>query len=221
MYGGMCTGKYAEAMIRLAAECTKMGIQLATVFNLNSSLVPHARNTCANLFMRSKEMTHLLFIDADITFQAGDILAMFGLVGDGSKHPIMGAACALKTDTPTLNVFGLPNQTLIKSEAPVEVARIGTGLMMIHRSALERIAEAFPQHRYKDPETSNMAQMFFQSGIEGDRYVGEDFWFCRRARECGVSIWLAPWAMTEHAGARTYKGPTKLPYRIPADGERS
>jgi len=59
---------------------------------------------------------------------------------------------------------------------PVEVAAIGTGGILIARRVLEAMDAPFvePVDRY------------------GERVVGGDIWFCRRARKIGFKVWAAP-----------------------------
>lgn len=90
MYGGQCLGMFAKSYGDLVTMCSQYGIPLKTYFLFNESLIPRARNYCADEFMRS-EMKHLMFIDADIGFNANDVIAMMALqVQNPNTYDIIG-----------------------------------------------------------------------------------------------------------------------------------
>ena len=90
MYGGMCAGMYTKSTNDLAALCMHYGIELKFYYLFNESLITRARNYCCDEFMRS-ECTHMLFIDADIGFEANDVISMMALMDPDSDdgHDIM------------------------------------------------------------------------------------------------------------------------------------
>jgi len=48
---------------------------------------------------------------------------------------------------------------------------------------------------------------FFDNGVtEENRYVGEDFIFCRRVREAGGTVWGCPWLRITHSGTFDFVG---------------
>lgn len=172
MYGGMCTGTYARSMMDLTALCAKNNIQLQCYFLSNESLIQRARNYCCDEFLRS-DATHLMFIDADIRFNAQDVIALMALQSDESPYDVIGAAYPKKCiswekikmavdkgfadENPNVlerfvgdYVFN-PKEgkgEILISE-PAQVAEIGTGFMMIRRNVFERYREAFPELSYR------------------------------------------------------------------------
>src|ERR1035437_4020161 len=95
-YGGMCGGMFARSVADLAAVCTRYQIQLQIYFLFNESLITRARNYACDEFMRSGA-SHLLFIDADIGFDANDVIGMLALQRDESPYDIIGAPYPKKT----------------------------------------------------------------------------------------------------------------------------
>ena len=75
MYGGMCTGMYASAIMQLVGVCGQSGMMMYYSFMMNESLITRARNSMAHDFLKS-DATHLMFIDADINFNPQDIPRM-------------------------------------------------------------------------------------------------------------------------------------------------
>ena len=77
-FSGLCGGMFARSVADLAAVCTRYQIQLQIYFLFNESLITRARNYACDEFMRSGA-SHLLFIDADIGFDANDVIGMLAL----------------------------------------------------------------------------------------------------------------------------------------------
>ena len=77
-YGGMITADYFKSCLQLAALAStkKVELQFGTIGN--ESLVTRARNTLVQLFMDG-DYTHLMFIDADISFDPESIFRMLDL----------------------------------------------------------------------------------------------------------------------------------------------
>jgi hypothetical protein len=80
--------------------------------------------------------------------------------------------------------------------------------MLIQRSVLERLAEAYPERKYKPEAGSNRTiTAFFDTHIdEGGQYLSEDFLFCQLWRALGGRVWLCPWVRTTHAGSYAFRG---------------
>jgi hypothetical protein len=175
MYGGACMGMFARAVADLSALCTHYGIQCRFYFLFNESLITRARNYCADEFMRSGD-THLMFIDADIGFNANDVIALLALSDnedENNQYDIIGAPYPKKCiswekikmavdkgfadeDPNALEkyvgdyVFNpVATSTEIPLGEPVEVLEIGTGFMLIKRQTFVKFQEAYPQQLYR------------------------------------------------------------------------
>jgi hypothetical protein len=168
MYGGMCAGMYCKSTNDLAALCMHYGIELKMYYLFNESLITRARNYCCDEFMRS-DCTHMLFIDADIGFEANDVISMLALM-DQDKDDGMDILCSpypkkciawekIKAavdqgqadDDPNIldNFVGdyvfnpVPGTTEIKLDEPAEVLEGGTGFMMFTKKSLQKFKDAY------------------------------------------------------------------------------
>ena len=172
MYGGMCSGMYARSLADLSALCTYYGLPLQMYLLFNESLITRARNYCCDEFMRS-DATHLLFIDADIGFNAQDVVALLTLQLQHPEYDIIGAPypkkCIAWEKVLQAAYKGLgdknPNdlekyigdyvfnpkdgQGQILIGEPAEVREIGTGFMMIRKDVMQTFEKAFPQYLYR------------------------------------------------------------------------
>ena len=113
-------------------------------------------------------------------------------------------------------VFNPKNGTgSIAINEPVEVLEIGTGFMMISKKALKKFVAAYPQYLYKPDHVRTEAfdgsreiTMFFQAEVDAKskRYLSEDYWFCQKIQEIGLSTWFCPWMSMQHVGSYIFGG---------------
>ena len=90
-YGSMCYVNYVSCLINTLSTLRQMGVDIQVEFCKNDSLVTRARNNLVARAMANKKMTHILFIDADITWEPTSILKL--LIADKS---IVGGVYQLK-----------------------------------------------------------------------------------------------------------------------------
>lgn len=238
MYGGQCSGMFARSVADLSAFCSKHQIPLQMYFLFNESLITRARNYCADEFMRGTA-EHMMFIDADIGFNAQDVIALMALQAKHEEYEIIGGPYPKKTiawekikhavdkgvadDNPSVleNFVGdyvfnpKGGQSTIKLDEPVEVLEIGTGFMMISRSALQKFTDSYPEYMYRPDHArtesfdgSREIMQFFQAEIDPNnkRYLSEDYWFCQKAQAVGLRTWFCPWMKLQHVGTYIFGG---------------
>jgi hypothetical protein len=171
MYGGACSGIYTNSMCQLSALCKAYDIEVRNFFLFNESLIQRARNYCVDEFLRS-DCTHMIFIDADIGFDANAVLTLLALQTEESPYDVIAAPYPKKTiswekivmavnkgfadkDPNALDqfvgdfVFNLePGSMVAKLDEPIPVMETGTGFMMIRRSTFDKYKAAYPQYAY-------------------------------------------------------------------------
>ncbi len=103
MYSGMCTGLYTRSLMHLVELCKELGVVLYLHFLSNESLIQRARNYCCDEFLRARHgpmpaegeedtrqyFTHMMFIDADIGFDARDIILMLAMSDPGNDKDVI------------------------------------------------------------------------------------------------------------------------------------
>ena len=215
-YGGQMHAGCTYGLIMLLEECKKHNIECKFDFIYNQSLITVARDRLANKFLESP-MTHLLFIDSDIQFEAADVIQMIqsdkdiigGIYGRKIIHWDRIAECvkqnksteSLPYNTSDLAICALDDFYVTGNydiNEPLEVKYIATGMMLIKRHVLEKMRDAFPNKRY----TADNAYYhnFFDCKIKGENYLSEDNAFCDNWRELGGKIYAALWTKTIHYG---------------------
>jgi hypothetical protein len=198
MYGGNCTGVFADACQKLARLLGQFGVPHHFHFIYNESLITRARNYCVDEFMRS-DCTHMIFIDADIEFNPDQVLSLLWLQTEDSPYDVICAPypkkCiswekiklavdkGLADENPAALeqyvgdfVFNFPpGKVQFNLFAPAEVMESGTGFMMIRRRTFETWKEAYPEYSYlPDHVRSNSfdgtreIMQYFQAAIDPD-----------------------------------------------------
>jgi hypothetical protein len=75
-YGSLCYVNYVSSLLTTMNVFSQLGIRLKIEFCRNDSLVSRARNNLIAKVMSDTSVTHLLFIDGDITWSAADIFKL-------------------------------------------------------------------------------------------------------------------------------------------------
>lgn len=147
------------------------------VANVRSSILPKNRLDCVKVAKKIKA-DYLLFLDSDHSFPSN---LLHRLISHGKA--IVAANCVTKTipAQTTARAFdphdpqGIPVYSDPDKHGIEQIWRIGTGVMLIRRDALEKIPH-------------NVWGMVYRE--DADTYQGEDWSFCAAAQELGIPIYI-------------------------------
>lgn len=234
MYGGMCAGRYTASMLKLIPAMQSRRWKYTFLFRFNESLIDRARNALAANFLVT-DCTHLLFIDADIGFEAEDIIKMveadrdvicgiysskainWGSVAQAVRDGVPAEELHWHTGTWVVNFVDYDGSVTVNANEPFEVWNGGTGMMLIKRHVFD-ILEKRVEH-YRVNETDDIMRKFESKGIPrffatsidpiSNVLLSEDYHFCRLWREEGGKIWAAPWVALAHVGSYIFEGRPK------------
>ena len=115
-------------------------------------------------------------------------------------YPAQGTSQATAIDCPSFEVpFGGKMFDSLRARHPELVFRTDPA---------ERAAHGIGEEAYA----------YFLPMIEPDTraQLSDDYAFCRRVRDAGLRIWLAPWVKTTHSGPAGNAGGRKRPRALPA-----
>lgn len=233
-YGGQVSEPYMRSVLRLGMMCNRYDIPFTMSTLANESLVTRARNTLTAFFMAS-EATHLFFIDADIEFDAEDVLRMLAydqpvIAGAYPKKSLdwAGVRKAAQRDEDNLADFSSnyavnfdfvqdadgnrTNNIQIENNL-IRLHDAGTGFMCIKRETIQTLFDAHPELKYTndiniDPKYNPHLYALFDTWIEpsSNRYLSEDYTFCRRWQAQGGKVYLDPRVNLNHVGHYTFAG---------------
>ena len=190
-YGGQLHALYMRSLLALADACSARGIRVDVELGGGEALISRWRGAVTGLFLTT-EATHLLFIDADIGFDAEAVFRLLAAEKDfvGGAYPRKAQAAGKVA----WEVDPLPGQPLA-AEGLQMVGSTGTGFLLVSRSAAQRITQAHPELRAKLGDLSGAvvpeAAMVFDNLIEPGtgRYLADHQAFCRRWRALGGEVW--------------------------------
>ncbi len=157
--------------------------------------VHDARNKIVKKFLESTA-SHLMFVDSDIQFPSDGINKLMKLDKD-----IAGGIYFRRQvpHLPTINRIkgkALEIPTDFPWNKPFQVDVLATGFMLIKRKVLEEI---------KPP--------YFYFRNFHDKPIGEDVYFCLKARERGIEIWCDPTIPLGHVGEYVYEKKDYMAYQ--------
>ena len=230
MYGGMAAGFYMQSLLRMQQVCSQLQITTSMSFMFNESLITRARNALANGFMNT-DFTHLMFIDADIRFQAEEIPWMlqwdcdvicgiypkkeinWGAVHQAVMQGTPASELNTKTGSIVVNLKNYAGQVTVPMGIPCEIFNGGTGFMIIKRRVFEEMAKKVPTYTNDVIDTAGtmkpdkITEYFATSIEEGtNRLLSEDYHFCKTWRDMGGKIHAAPWVHLAHLGSYLFEG---------------
>ena len=227
MYGGMCTGHYVSGLLSAVAKLRDMGMHVSWAQLMNESLITRARNDLANSFLE-RGLDYLMFIDADIGFNAEAVLTLLAADRDVAcgiypKKEVDWARVntAAKDGKESLQdyagsfVFNMvgAEHAETDSEGMIEVRHAGTGFMLIKRGVFEQLKPHVPTYRvasFKDDTGEYVKPLiheFFATSIDdGGALLSEDYHFCDLFRKHGGKIHANPFLQLRHVGTYVYGG---------------
>tara|TARA_B100002049_G_C15829682_1_gene270488 strand:- start:27 stop:575 length:549 start_codon:yes stop_codon:yes gene_type:complete len=173
-----------------------------------------------------------MFVDADIEFEWPSILRLLDydkdvVVGAYPKkgidwedlHNDISAGIVPKHDTElhstsyALNFEKTDDGKLISENGLFKLKDAGTGFMLIKREVFTTLITNFPDIKYTNDiniqsSVSDEFYAFFDTSIDPDsnRYLSEDYTFCRRWQSVGGKIWLDPNIQLNHIGSHAFTG---------------
>jgi|TARA_Y100000992_G_scaffold1991_1_gene1319 hypothetical protein len=243
-YGSVCYVNYVYSLMMTLEMFRQYKITANVEFCKSDSLVTRARNNLIAKAMNDPNMTHILFIDNDISWEPFDILKLLlhdknivgGIYplknyhwnkllennGESVKNMIEKKNKSQLSDfinDENMIQYNLLNYNInyksneIKIEKNLtEVKHIPTGFMLLKRSVIEKMQEAYPSTKYTDDvhflteEENKYCYALFDCGVEDKHYFSEDWMFCHRWSKMGGKLWIDISINLTHTGIEDYRG---------------
>jgi hypothetical protein len=224
-YGGLITHRYFHSVLNLVLHSAAAGPRITVETLAGDSLIPRARNTLVAKFLAHPTATHLLFVDADIGFEPGQLARLLALDEDiaaclyplkrmdWDNDAVARARAGELISTAPLRYVGKPADSPERRGAFVTASYAGSGFMLIRRGAITRLAEAHPElhcaaaHATLDAPAEHLFALFDTTiDPETRHYLSEDYTFCARWRALGGKIWLDTKSILSHSGTYEFVG---------------
>ena len=201
-YEGKVHAQYAISLSDSCHDLKDHGIEVENRIHTSGSLLSFERNRLVSAFMLS-DCTHMLCVDSDLGWPAEAIRKMLEkdeefVAGAYPARNGGGEYCFIPTLTEE-------NKLIISEKGLIQTEYLPAGFLLIKRSVFEKMQLHFPQLYFTPRHESAPEQtgyMFFDTEVWQSQAWGEDYVFCRRAREAGITIWTDPMIEFDHAGTR-------------------
>jgi hypothetical protein len=226
-YGGTVAANFTKSMLALNSGLWKSGMNGVIQITSGESLITRARNEAVAKFLLDSSLTHLFWIDADVGFSVDQVFRL--LLAD--REVVAGAYPIKRFNWPKELPAGLTEETFhtrylrypvnthdgvssnVDEDGFLEVSEAPTGFMCIKRSVIEKMAACLPELQYvpdgpPDSPIRHLCYRFFDVMIEPstNRYLSEDYAFCRRWRDIGGRVLVDTRSKLSHQGLYTYHG---------------
>ncbi len=222
-HDGNCAIAYALGLSDLAVFMAGHNVYFEMARVTGSSLIPHARNSLVDMFLKSK-CQKLLFIDADQGFTKDAALHLFQ-----SNKRIIAGITPHKRFPINLNFEPLPEDykyfKSLSNKGPeefseyakekadpkgeIEVQRCGTGFLMIDRSVFNIMAPHVTDYIPFDGNDKIIHKEFFKMGAvstgELNKFKGEDWSFTELARTLKIPCFINANSVVSHHGNFTFE----------------
>ncbi len=198
-FDGKVNVQYAIAMAETTVLCAKNHINVQFRIVTSGSLLCAERNRLITDFINS-DCTHMLCIDSDLGWPCEAVLGLL------SKNVEFVAGCYpargnLKTFIFRPIVDETQKLDVDKDKGLLKMEYIPAGFMLIQRSAIEKMIKKFPELYFEPKDKSHPpSYALFNTEVIDQQFWGEDYIFCKRAREAGVDIWVDPMIQFDHSG---------------------
>jgi len=173
-FGGLLHSGYLQSIVELSVNFTKLNIPFEIITIGNESLITRARNGIVAKFMGNDDLTHLMFIDADITFPWFGIVRLLLADKDvaGGCYPKKSINWEKVKRTVTKNpnieqkeliarsvdyVFNPVYYTTTDGQLVAQVENglvrvkdVATGFMLIKKNVFTTLKYKYPELKYKN-----------------------------------------------------------------------
>lgn len=202
-YDGKVHVQYAIALVDTCRLLEANGYEPIIRIPTCGSLLVADRNRIIQAFWESGA-EYLLCLDSDLGWDPQAVLRLLEANKEfsGGVYPARhGRGFTFRPQTDAVGRIGMCAETKL-----LLMEYIPAGFMLLQRSAIQKMREHFPELYYCPKESTNIpydsAYCLFDTQVYDGEFWGEDYVFCRRAREAGLEIWVDPLIQFDHAGVR-------------------
>lgn len=190
MDDGEVAGPFAESVLNLVTVGSMNGLVKAWSRLETGPVLAKARSDLCERFLDSPN-EWMLMVDSDMTF-GPELLDRLLAAADPEEKPVVAPLCySVNQDGPFPVIYQRARDTFRMVGNPpldqlIKVDGVGAGCLLIHRTALEKIAAL------------DMPGRWFDHLMLGEHPLGEDLSFCMRAALADVPIWVDTGAEIGH-----------------------
>lgn len=200
-YDGRVHIPFATSLAETLLLLSSKGIEFQIQIHASGSLLTAERNRLLEKFIES-DATHLLCVDSDLGWPAQALIGML-------EHDVDFVCGIYPTRKDNMFLFRPvynEDKSISKTDKGLlKMEYVPAGFMLLKREVIVKMREFHANLKFTPPVINE--QMFagvalFNTEVWNGEFWGEDYYFCRKAREAGFDIWVDPLIEFDHAGVR-------------------
>jgi hypothetical protein len=174
-----------------------------TIFDESgNAMIGDCRGLIVSKFL-DEDGTHLVFVDSDVTWEAGALLKLV----DYDVDFVAGLYPQRRDPINYCCQWIQERKELELEDGLIEVAGVPAGFMCLSRPMLEKMVAHYADTQFHcDQAPNKTAYDLFGPYRIGRIKFGEDYSFCKRWRDLGGKVWIDPEIRMGHVGYKTFVG---------------
>jgi len=197
---GLADGKFAEGLLGVTLAAPNNGMKISHSIRVAGNQISRQRQRLLDHWYDSNLSDWLLWVDSDIVLNI-DALYLLWHAADSEKTPIVSGVYFISKEPEgtTMRPFPCVFKDLGKSEIQylhplpemelVDCDLAGFGILMMHRSVVEKMREKLPSKSFFAEDHGNG---------DDNEFVGEDIIFFRKMKEAGIQLKAHTGALVKH-----------------------
>ena len=195
---GVVQGKCVEGLVYASLTGNDYSLRIADMIRVKGIQIQRQRQRVVEIWLEETQTDWLLWVDSDIVLNKDALEKIFDcadkekyrmisgvyFISLNSEESLMEPRICLFDDVEKYSIMPIndvPDNKLIK----VDVS--GFGFLLMHKSVVEEMIEKYPGQNLFEEE----------QGL-GNKFVGEDVTFLRKAREIGIPLYAHTGAYVQH-----------------------
>jgi len=165
------TAVFAHSLAMLMKKCGETGLATTLHFNMGSEVAMQRQQLVDQALETS--CTHIMWIDSDMKFPVDTLNILLS-----RKKDIVAGNYSTRVPPYRPVAFaseGNLDQRIFSGTGLEEAFAIGSGMMLVHRRVYENMSRPYYKIEYSEDFSS---------------LVGEDIYFCKKAKEHGYSVFV-------------------------------
>jgi hypothetical protein len=197
---GLADGKFAEGLLGVTLAAPNNGMKISHSVRVAGNQISRQRQRLLDHWYDKNLSDWLLWIDSDIVLNI-DALYLLWHAADSETAPIVSGVYFISKEPEgtTMRPFPCIFKDLGNHEIQylhplpemelVDCDLAGFGILMMHRSVVEKMRETLPDQGFFNEEVG--------SGKD-DEFVGEDIIFFRKMKKAGIQLKAHTGALVKH-----------------------
>lgn len=194
-----CGAGFTWALFHTGAALASCGIGYELAIYAGHVHVDDSRNRLVAQFLNS-DCTDLLFLDADVAWQADDLIRLLSYDRD-----VVAGVYPKKQGEDAYPVKLPPGEIWADADGLIEAEGVPTGFLRIRRAVIECLTADAVSYSAKNDAPFPIPLIFERQVHDGSRWGG-DYVFCRKWRARGGRIYVDPAIRFAHAGEHEWTG---------------